>query len=71
MPHSHHESQWPSWLDVPVYKLGQDIQANLVVGNSLDDPNGQGKGEGNCYGQKESPPCEIRWKAQDCDKSKK
>lgn len=71
MPHSHHESQWSSRLYVPVHELSQDIQANLVIGNSLDDPNGQGKGEGDCHSQKESPPCEIGWEAQDCDKTKK
>ncbi len=42
-PDLHHERQRSSGLDISEDEFGQDIEPDLVVGDSLNDPNGKGK----------------------------
>lgn len=55
----HHECQGAAGLNVPKYELGQHVEANLVIGDGLDDADGEGEGEGNEDGEEEGPPGQV------------
>ena len=42
----HHERQRPSGLNISEDELGQDIESDLVVRDSLNDSDGKGKHSG-------------------------
>lgn len=54
-----HEAEGAARLDVAVDELGQHVEANLRVGDGLDDANGQRKRVGDEYGQQERPPGKV------------
>lgn len=39
----YHQREWLSWLNVSKDKFGENVQADLGIRDSLDDPNGQGE----------------------------
>lgn len=54
-----HEGQGAAGLDVAVDELGQHVEADLVVGDGLDDADGQREGKGDGDGQQEGPPGQV------------
>ena len=46
LSHVQHQRQRSTRLNVAKNKLGQDVEANLVTGDCLDDSDRQCKGEG-------------------------
>lgn len=61
----HHESEWSAGLQVAVDELGEDVEADAVVGHGLDDADGQGKGVGDGDGEEKGPPGELGGIGQD------
>lgn len=47
---SHHKRQWPAGLDISVDELSEDVEADLVVGYSLNDADWQSEHKGYEHG---------------------
>ena len=56
-----HHSQWASRDSVPNDQLRHDIQANLLICDSLDHANGKDVEESNEQSKNETPHRELSW----------
>ena len=65
----HHESQGTPRLDIAVDELGKNIQTDPIIGDGLDDPNGEGEAKGDDHGEKKRPPREIGGIGENCNES--
>lgn len=57
----HHHSDWPSGKSIPDDKFGDDVQADLLVGDGLDHANGDHVDEGDDKSENECPNWHLRW----------
>lgn len=52
-----HQSEWSTRLDISEDELSEHVQANLGIGDGLDNTNRQREDQGDSQRKEESPPC--------------